>query len=899
MYTIAAGKNFGDIAWADMWRLKLRYTPHCQLLLSEVRLIAPVTSRLILPSYSYACCDSSRHINDLEAVGGDVDLSAMLDHSTGLLRPNTVLSMTVTLEHARQAPTYFRYTKDVKTSGFAFKIKPAKYWLTGDNHVTVLITPGMYQLAKGASASSIPWASMSRLQIDGDGAFNISNVVLRSGACQVGQVYVPWALAPECQDYGCCLRPPGDLPTSLVALKAHPRVRLNSEDFARLRELTRTDTFARHYCARLIAHAESILADQNRGKIIGGLCAPVKGSLLEASRTALDRIATLSLAFRLSSGRHVPCGQPVKDSTAFAKEAIVYMMGATEASCLSWSHRTFPDAAQMLHAISLGYDWLFEELSPAQRLSIEQGAFRLGLRPGLAAFGAWNSGSWPLWDSSWNLVCNGALLAGAMAFGDAGDFYHRETAAEVYRQALTYIHIGLGSYAPDGGWFEGPANWARATEYAVVALSSLSTALGTDGGLSKSPGFAQTGMFRIDAAGPAGFGHLFNFGDSEQAREETWRSDVPIMFGLAQVLAGTSEDLSGAYAAWAREKLPSGARFSCDAMACANAMLMYTAKGAEEQLMEAERPVSRYRMPGGRGDDIGFIRPTWKDPEAPWLGFKGGWARRSHADADAGTFVLDMAGQHFVIDLGMENHEIPGVLSWYLSNDQGRSHLYRTTTCGHNTLTFDSDCTGDASALSSSNQLVDAVAPMLVLSSGVNQSSWSPQVTMQALSGISSNPFGVINLTPVYPRATAIARGFRFADAFQQLLVVDQIRNDNARTATWAIHTKAMVSMVQSELFKGVDRGHCVLRQEDAYIHARIIEPPGAGFDLSAVALRPPEFSARGVRRLSITVDLLSAERTTLIAVAFGTTDRSTEWLRRVLQEVGEPLAWAGANATV
>ena len=41
----------------------------------------------------------------------------------------------------------------------------------------------------------------------------------------------------------------------------------------------------------------------------------------------------------------------------------------------------------------------------------------------------------------------------------------------------------------DGGWDEGPGYWAYATQYNIFYLSALQTALGTDFGFDKQPGF--------------------------------------------------------------------------------------------------------------------------------------------------------------------------------------------------------------------------------------------------------------------------------------------------------------------------------------------------------------------------------------------------------------------------
>ena len=60
----------------------------------------------------------------------------------------------------------------------------------------------------------------------------------------------------------------------------------------------------------------------------------------------------------------------------------------------------------------------------------------------------------------------------------------------------------MNQYAPDGGWAEGPGYWTYATHYTVCLLAALQTALGTDHGLSQTPGFDKAGDFRFYVGRP-------------------------------------------------------------------------------------------------------------------------------------------------------------------------------------------------------------------------------------------------------------------------------------------------------------------------------------------------------------------------------------------------------------
>ena len=92
---------------------------------------------------------------------------------------------------------------------------------------------------------------------------------------------------------------------------------------------------------------------------------------------------------------------------------------------------------------------------------------------------------------NWNTVCNGGLLAGAIAFADVPSM--SSLAAGVYANATTHIKAGFSSYAPTGGWPEGTTYWGYGTKYALLASELLFAINQNDEGLSATPGFADTG----------------------------------------------------------------------------------------------------------------------------------------------------------------------------------------------------------------------------------------------------------------------------------------------------------------------------------------------------------------------------------------------------------------------
>ncbi len=75
---------------------------------------------------------------------------------------------------------------------------------------------------------------------------------------------------------------------------------------------------------------------------------------------------------------------------------------------------------------------------------------------------------------NWNQVCNGGLTIGALAIGDE----EPELCGKILHHALTSVQLAMRSYAPDGGWGEGPGYWGYATSYNVTMLACLESAAG-------------------------------------------------------------------------------------------------------------------------------------------------------------------------------------------------------------------------------------------------------------------------------------------------------------------------------------------------------------------------------------------------------------------------------------
>jgi hypothetical protein len=414
--------------------------------------------------------------------------------------------------------------------------------------------------------------------------------------------------------------------------REHPRLFASSSDFARLKQIVGSDPLAARMFAAVRARADEI---RKQPPVIHKLIGP---RLLDQSRRALDRIQTLAMAYRIAGER------------VYLYRAIQEMRAA--AAFPDWNPSHFLDTAEMTNALAIGYDWLYADLTPDDRAVIRRAIVEKGLDEGIKIYQAkrW----WTQAVHNWNQVCNGGMAAGALAVADE----EPEKAAYVVGESIESIKRAMNSYAPEGGWNEGPGYWQYATIYNVYYLAALESALGTDFGLSATPGFSQAGDFRIYFQGPSVV--TFNYADARAGK-----GPAPEMFWLAK-------KFDQPVYAWDEVRhLNSGARpHALD-------LLWYTPKAVSPK--QAGWPLNRMF----RGVDVAFLRTDWEDPKALWIAVKGGDNKANHSHLDLGSFVMEKNGVRWAVDLGSDDYNMPAYFG------AQRWTYYRLRTESHNTVLID------------------------------------------------------------------------------------------------------------------------------------------------------------------------------------------------------------------
>jgi len=563
----------------------------------------------------------------------------------------------------------------------------------------------------------------------------------------------------------------------------HPRLIILPDDVVQLKQTIAKDPLAKKLFDVLKQRANEMLTAQMPEH------SDNSEQSLAASRLALKHITTLAGMFRLT-GDHKYASR--------AKDEMLEIARFTD-----WSPANFLCVAEMTAAMAIGYDWLYDQLSSEERRAIRGGIIKNGLLPGLAQYK--NSAWWTTSAINWNLVCNGGLSLGALAVAED----ESDLSEKIVECTVLSLPIALKTFAPDGGWPEGPGYWAYGTRYLTYLLSSLQTSIGCDFNFSNKPGVAETGFFRIYSEGP--FGQSFNFGDSE--------TEVPRgaqMFWLSRrfkqpVFAGAEVHIT--------ELFPEMFH-----------LLFYCS--------DHQTPAEAHLNPNKifSGINVAFLRSAWSDPQALYVGFKGGDNHWSHSHADLGSFVFDAAGYRWAEDLGPDDYELPGYFK------DLRFSYYRLQTQAHNTLT-----------VGAANQPKDAHA-QIIRSSTDN-----------------TRPFAVVDLNSTYPdQFTDVKRGIAL-ESGKQLIVQDEFESEKAvKSLVWHVHTRARVHIrdggKRAVLIQGEGAG-------STRLNVQIFSCPGARFSVTSV--KPPQQEAQqpDVSDLTIKINLSPRKAFTRLAVVFSIAD--------------------------
>lgn len=375
--------------------------------------------------------------------------------------------------------------------------------------------------------------------------------------------------------------------------------------------------------------------------------------LLAVSRKALTRLYYLSYSYRMT--------RDVKYLDRAEREL--------NAVCEfeNWNPSHFLDVGEMCMAVSIAYDWLFNDLKESTKENVRKAIIEKALKPSYNKEDAWFLDA----HSNWNSVCNAGLVYGALAILED----EKEQSIAVIERALKSNRLPLKAYAPDGNYPEGPGYWNYGTSFQVMLIAALESALGSDNGLSKAPGFMKSPYYMLFSVGTSG--KYFNYYDGGATKEAS-----PAMFWFANKLNDLSL-ISPEITSINNGTYTNGSDIE---RMLPNALVF----GKSLSLSKIEEPTAKIFV--GHGiTPVAIVRTSWKTGEGKFLGIKGGSASDGHSHMDQGTFVYDTGRLRWAMDFGLQSYitlESKGVDLWNLKQNSQRWDVFRYNNLNHNTLSI-------------------------------------------------------------------------------------------------------------------------------------------------------------------------------------------------------------------
>jgi hypothetical protein len=212
--------------------------------------------------------------------------------------------------------------------------------------------------------------------------------------------------------------------------------------------------------------------------------------------------------------------------------------------------------------------------------------------------------------------------------------------------------------------------------------------------------------------------------------------------------------------------------------------------------------------------EVAVFRSAFEDPQALFVGIKGGYNQVNHGHLDLGSFELDASGVRWARDLGSENYNLPGY--WDGKKGGRRWTYFRLGSLSHNVCLLDGevqDPLGEAKIIHFASRIDGGSA--------------------------------VVDLSSAYrSKAKSAFRGLALLNQRQAVLVQDEFEIGIPCEVAWGMTTDAKIRESPGSV--------ALLSQKGKLLKAFILSPEGAVFSVESAEQKPPQKRNTGVSRLMI-----------------------------------------------
>lgn len=261
----------------------------------------------------------------------------------------------------------------------------------------------------------------------------------------------------------------------------HPRVIMTKESFERVKNATDFKTV--HNRNRIIAIADSYL---NEDVLFYEIRDGVR--LWYVSMDFMDRVMALAFAYRLTGD------EKYLNKCTAEMDSI--------ASFPTWHPEHHIDVGGLAVGFGIGYDWLYDSLTPEQKSRYESAVY--GLCYDQYYKGFTNQSDYMkggvLAVNNHNSVMNSGITICALAFMDA---FPKEGAYFI-ENSLRATEVTVPNFAPDGAWYEGVGYGCMTLEYLALQLSALEAVFGNCYCLDFAEGMDMAARFVVNMQSPTG-----------------------------------------------------------------------------------------------------------------------------------------------------------------------------------------------------------------------------------------------------------------------------------------------------------------------------------------------------------------------------------------------------------
>lgn len=539
--------------------------------------------------------------------------------------------------------------------------------------------------------------------------------------------------------------------------KTTPRLVLTPAIEKNLKTRLKTDPVVKNYFAAMKLNAKEIQTKPFLTRTLVGR------RLLGTSREMLYRMSVLAMDYRIE-----------KDP-----EVLKRINDEVTAVCnfTDWNPSHFLDVAEMSLAVAIAVDWAGSALPKATMELAKTSLIEKGIKP---SFEKGNFG-WVSGTNNWNQVCNGGMIAAAIAIADKDP----ELAAKTISRSLEGMPGALKQYAPDGVYPEGATYWDYGTSFSVTTSSLLESAFGTDFGIANYPAFLKSADFRLLCVAPSGW--YFNFAD---CGDRTGRGGDIVLAWFAKQTSNPTY--------FEKEKFLQSPEALGKLSRLAGPGLVWLSQ------FEAKNQTTLPLVWKGDGTNpIVIFRGGKEDPSGYYFGGKGGRGNLSHGNMDAGSFVFELNGVRWVIDPGVQDYntlEQAGFDLWNQTQNSARWSLLTKGNQGHSTLTVDN-----------AMFIVNGYAPLIDFKEG-------------------SNPEAIVDMTQIFKGHLKNASRKFIKDTNHSITIEDQlVLEDSTKLLTWAIMTTAEVNPTSDG---------AILKQEGKQLNLKILSP--GNVKISTIMMDPP-----------------------------------------------------------